>query len=91
MKKKVFTLLTAAMFAGGMLFYGADNLYAQAAEDTGEEFIYESAQDMEELDAAVEEELRLERLEQEQYYQDEGAREDEDPNYRDDEYQHEKG
>ena len=54
--KEYFALLIVALFAGGIMFYGPDSLFAVTEWEVAEEVLNEEYHDIEELDRQIEEE-----------------------------------
>ena len=86
MMKKVFALLMAALFAGGILFSRAESLFAATEEEVGEEIRQEYDRDVEELDRHIEETEQPDNP-----YEEELKPEDEEHTYPDEKYQDDRG
>ena len=82
--KEYFALLTAALFAGGIMFYGPDSLLAVTEGEAAEEVLNEEYHDIEEVDRQLEEEEGYENPAEESDVQMEDEKDYPDEKYIDD-------
>ncbi len=83
MMKKVFALLMAVVFAGGIVFSGPVRLCAETEEEAEEDILHEDTED-----AADDEQLDMP---EEDEYEEEEQNEEEDQNYPEEKYQDDRG